>query len=670
MSTLREKHRPGTVAVPVAVILSTLLHLVNISPAAVLLCLAMWIYRLLALVRPLSMPGLTVRTAAGAVLFVIAILTNEGLTIEAFVALLALMISLKLFELDRQRDMVISGILCYFVIVSGMFFSDTLLTTLYITFALVFNTAVLIHVQQAGMGLSRALRLAGRLALQATPFMLILFLLFPRIQGGLWRRPPQISAKTGFSEEIALGRVASLAQSNDIAFRVTFDGPAPQPELLYWRGIVLWHFDGINWNRGSHFRSPAPARPTAASQVGYTLTLEPHQRHWLFSLDLPLTAPGRGIWLMDDYALYSQRPVTGRIAYRMLSTPAGRPFTGESMAAQALQLPDTGNSRARQLARQWRGAASSDQAIIEMGLQYFREGGFRYTLTPGADAAGPNGAGDAIDRFLFNNRAGFCEHYATSFALLMRAAGIPARLVGGYLGGRINPYGDHLVVRQSDAHVWCEVLVGGQWLRVDPTAAVAPMRLRQSLAEVMAAGGVASALSLLDINRLPGWMQLMANAWDLVDSRWNTWVMNYSLADQTRLFAKLGINLNLDKGKVQVAAITIILLAAAYFLLITVLRGPAGGQDRIAKDWLAFCRSLEQIGIPHPPYQGPLDLLKAIKRQRPDLVEQAGAIVELYCTLRYSANAGDRTEDELHRLVRAFSAHRQGGSGDSTSLLQ
>ena len=332
MTALRGRERPGAVAVPVTVILSTLLHLLNISPAAVLLCLVMWAYRLLALVRPLPMPGLPLRTAAGAFFFLVAILTNEGLTVEAFVALLALMISLKLFELDRQRDMVISGILCYFVIVSGMFFSDALLTTLYIALALIFNTAILIHVQQAGMGFARALRLAGRLALQATPFMLILFLLFPRLQGGLWRRPPQIDARTGFSEEIVPGRIASLAQSNDVAFRVTFDGPAPPPELLYWRGIVLWQFDGIGWSRGSHLRSPAPAQPATANPVSYTLTLEPHQRHWLLSLDLPLAAPERGIWLMDDYALYSQRPVTGRIAYRIRSTPAVRPTARDGMA--------------------------------------------------------------------------------------------------------------------------------------------------------------------------------------------------------------------------------------------------------------------------------------------------------------------------------------------------
>lgn len=660
MTALRGRERPGAVAVPVTVILSTLLHLLNISPASVLLCLVMWAYRLLALVRPLPMPGLPLRTAAGAVFFLVAILTNEGLTVEAFVALLALMISLKLFELDRQRDMVISGILCYFVIVSGMFFSDALLTTLYIALALVFNTAVLIHVQQAGMGFARALRLAGRLALQATPFMLILFLLFPRIQGGLWRRPPQIGARTGFSEEIVPGRIASLAQSNDVAFRVTFDGPAPPPELLYWRGIVLWQFDGIGWSRGGHLRSPAPAQPATANPVSYTLTLEPHQRHWLFSLDLPLAAPERGIWLMDDYALYSQRPVTGRIAYRIRSTPAVRPTARDGMAIQALRLPDAGNSRARELARQWRAEGGSDRAIIDKALDYYRKGGFRYTLTPGVAEAGADDR-EAIDWFLFTSRAGFCEHYAASFAFLMRAAGIPTRLVGGYLGGRLNPYGDHLVVRQSDAHAWCEVLVEGQWLRIDPTAAVAPMRLRLSLAEVLAADGITSALSLLDINRLPGWMQLMANGWDLVDSRWNAWVMNYSFADQTRLFAKLGINLNLDKGKIQVAAITLVLLAAAYFLLLALLRGSAERPDRIAEAWLAFCRALEQVGIPRPPHQGPLDLLDAIKRQRPDLAAQAQPIVELYVALRYRADAGDRTVDDLHRLVRGFSPqHRDG----------
>ncbi len=653
MNLANGKQQPGVMAMLVSVILATLLHLVNISPAAVLLCLAMWAYRLLALLRPLAMPGLALRTVAGAALFVVAVLTNEGLTVEAFVALLSLMISLKLFELERRRDLVTGGILCYFVIVSGMFFSDALLTTLYIALALIFNTAVLIHVQHDGMGFGRSLRLAGRLTVQATPFMLILFVLFPRIQGGLWRRPPQLSAKTGFSEEIAPGRIANLALSNDTAFRVHFDGPIPPPERLYWRGIVLEQFDGVGWKRGSIFRPAATRMTKAADTISYTLTLEPHQRPWLFSLDLPMIAPGRGFWLLDDFSLASRQPVTSRLLYQLRSSPSSRPPAREGTTTQTLYLPEVGNGQARNLAKSWRDQGGSDQAIMDRALASFRDNGFRYTLDPGP--VGPDPA-NAIDRFLFKDKAGFCEHYASAFAFLMRAAGIPARLVGGYLGGRVNPYGDHLVVRQSDAHAWCEVLIDGQWLRIDPTAVVAPMRLHSSLAEVLGASGITSALSLLEPGRLPAWMLTLVHVWDLVDSRWNTWVMSYSFADQTRLFARFGINLSMDRGKAQLAVITILLLTAAFFLLLVLLRRKGGQLDNAAQAWLAFRGTLEQAGIACQPYQGPLDLLQQIEQHRPDLADRARAVIELYITLRYRRAGDGRTADDLLGLVDKFSA--------------
>ena len=426
----------------------------------------------------------------------------------------------------------------------------------------------------------------------------------------------------------------------------------PPPERLYWRGIVLSQFNGVSWSRDRSFRPIAPRPAATVDTVSYTLTLEPHQRHWLFSLDLPVTAPaGRGYWLLDDYTLSSQRPVTNRLLYQLRSTSSPRPSTREGIATQALRLPEGGNEQARDLAKRWRAEADSDQAIIDRALANFRNNGYRYTLTPGP--VGPD-AENAIDRFLFRDKVGFCEHYASAFAFLMRAAGIPTRLVGGYLGGRVNPYGDHLVVRQSYAHAWCEVLINGQWLRVDPTAAVAPMRLRASLAEVLAAEGLSSALSLLDPGRLPGWMLAMANVWDLVDSRWNTWVMSYSFADQTRLFARLGINLTLDRGKAQLAVITVILLTAAYFLLLTLLGRTDKGPDTTARAWLAFCGKLEQAGIIRLPHQGPLDLLHQIEQQRPDLADRARAVIDLYISLRYRPEGGNHSVDDLRRLVRDF----------------
>jgi protein-glutamine gamma-glutamyltransferase len=179
---------------------------------------------------------------------------------------------------------------------------------------------------------------------------------------------------------------------------------------------------------------------------------------------------------------------------------------------------------------------------------------------------------DAIDHFLFTSRLGFCEHYAAATAFLLRAAGIPTRLVGGYQGGEVNPYGGYLVVRQSDAHAWCEVLLDGSWQRLDPTAVVAPQRLQSRVADLFAEGE-GGDFSLLGFTRLPRWLQPLGDGWDLINSRWNLWVMQYSFASQTRLFSQIGIDFGLSKGMVQAALLAVVILGAVYFLLLALLRG-------------------------------------------------------------------------------------------------
>ena len=655
-----------------AVVLACLLHLVNISVPTLVLCLGMWGYHLAGFFRPLPRPGARLITVAGALFFLVAAGTNEGLTVEAFVALLVLMIALKLFEIRHQHDATMTVILNYFVIVSGMFFSDSLLVTGYIALSLLYNTAVMVHVRQPAMTLGRSFRLAGRLTLQALPFMLVFFIFFPRFQGSLWGRPALMQERVGISDTIRMGSIASVAENTEVAFRVSFEGEAPPMEELYWRGLILWDFDGLSWTRGER-RSIAPERTvrSPAPPVDYTITLEAHQQRWLYTLDRPVRmVPLRGSWMSEAGEALTWRPVTSRLQYSGTSDPRARrqQLQQGRTALAGLQLPATGNERARALAQGWQQAGSEPRALVNEALNFFSRSGFRYTLNPGTLPANGASAEDAIDYFLFTGKAGFCEHYATSFAFLMRAAGVPTRLVGGYLGGTLNPYGNYLIVRQSDAHVWCEVLLDGSWQRIDPTAAVAPDRLQSNALSRLAAGEGLTLDAWFNFNRLPAWLQPLANGWDLLNMRWNQWVMQYSFAEQSQLFSRLGLDLDRGAAMLSLLISGIALIGIVYFFLLVFLKPATRNRDSVALQWQHFLKKLNKAQLSHHASQGPLQFLQEISHQRPDLAMSATVVVQYYVRLRYSKLEEKQREElqsQFKEAVRQFDVPTPAGEQEN-----
>ena len=646
-----------------AIVLSSLLHLVNISIPTLLLCLGMWGWHTLSLFRPLPQPGPRLLTVAGVFCFFVAASTNEGATVEAFVSLLVLMIALKLFELQRRHDAMMTVIMNYFALVGGMFFSDSLLITLYIVFCLIYNTTALVLVSQPGLDLRRSFHFAGRLTLQALPFMVILFLVFPRFQGGLWGRPKLIQAQSGVSDTLRLGGVASVARNTDVAFRVTFDGPVP-PEPRYWRGLVLWHFDGIVWTHG--YRRGGGFGPErvlgTALPYRYEVTLEPHQERWLYTLDRPLGLQNlRGIWMASAQVAATWRPVTSRLQYQVASDPAARLNVRQPDLRRArvlgLQVPDSGNPKTRALAEGWQQAGLEPAAIVNAALSFFGRGGFRYTLAPD-EALNAGGEENAIDAFLFTVREGFCEHFAASFALLMRTAGVPSRLVVGYLGGEINPYGNYLAVRNSDAHVWCEVLLNNEWQRIDPTAVVAPARLQTGTTSRAAATENLTLDELFSMGNLPAWLKPLGDGWDFLNMRWNQWVMQYSAAEQRQLFASLGLDWGKQASRIGLFIGGIAILGICYFVLLTFVRGGSAQRDAVAASWLKFLGKLESARIPQVRRGlGPMQILAAVRQARPDLAVSAEQVVRTYVRLRYARiPAGQEAvlEQELVQAVRGF----------------
>lgn len=595
------------------------------------------------------LPGGALRALLAAVALV-AVLAEFGTIAgrDAGVALLLSMTALKLLETRARRDFFVVACLGYFLVGTGFLFSQSLPMALYLCGAMLALTTALIGAQRAAP-LARDARLALRMTLQALPVAAALFVLFPRIEGPLWSMPGSgEAAVTGLDDRMEPGSIGRLVRSNELAFRVTFSGNPPPPEQRYWRGPVLWVTDGRRWGPAPPAsRRSAPQLVPRGAATDYTVTLEASHQRWLLALDRPVAGPA-GSSLSADGVLLAGAPITERVQYTARSLPdyATGPLDTVSRRL-ALQLPGPPSDRIAALAATWRAAAGDDAGVVDAALRHFREQPFVYTLTP------PRLGADPVDQFLFETRRGFCEHYAAAFTVLMRSAGIPARVVTGYLGGELNPLGDFLTVRQSDAHAWAEVWLPGRgWTRVDPTVAVAPERAERAIdtvADELPGGAV--RFRARHVGWLTGAARQLRFAYDAVNRGWHQWVLGYDADRQLRLLQRLGI----DYRGVQAMALT---LAAIVGALLLFAGWQAGHRPRRLRDpalaaWERACARLARRGLPRAPHEGPHDFAARVAAGRPDLAAATLQIANLYAARRYGG-AADDTLEALRQAVRAF----------------
>lgn len=589
---------------------------------------------------------------SGAVLYQYGTLLGRN----AGVTLLVVMLALKLLEVKQRRDAVMIVFTSYFLVITNFLFTQTLLIAVYMFASTILITATLSAIthDSPNRPLRSHLRLAGTLLLQALPVMVVLFLLFPRIVGPIWGLPKDAHAGlTGLSGSMSPGAISQLVESEATAFRATFSGTAPAPAQRYWRGPVLWETDGRTWTTGGPVMlAPLPAGrlQPAGDRVVQEITLEPHNKRWLLGLDRPVEISMRATHTVGS-AWRSPQRITGRTRYTVTSYIESRTATLNPMLKRAaLQLPDDLSPRLQDLAQGWRNGAT-DRAVIRKALEHFHNEPFVYTLSP------PLLGADPMDEFLFETRRGFCEHYAAAFVLLMRSAGIPARVVTGYQGGEYNTVGEYWLVRQSDAHAWAEAwLPDSGWERVDPTAAVAPERIERALDLSDLGSGDPVRFRLLG----GGWLE---NNWrslrytlDSLNNSWNQWVLSYSPSRQRELLAALGMK---DAGWKDMIlgllmAISVILAAVAGWMF---LRQPRPA-DPVVHAWNTFCQRLGRMGMPRKPSEGPRDYLRRVIAFRPELASQVNPIAELYITLRYRtpADAAGLLSQLKHR-VRQFTRH-------------
>lgn len=566
------------------------------------------------------------------------------------VALLSVMMALKVMEMTTSRDTMVAVLLAYFLVVTNFFYSQSIPTALYMLLVVWVITATMIGLQDrvARPQFFDIARRAAAMLLQGIPIMLALFLLFPRVQGPLWGLPQiNYSAKTGLSESMSPGDVSSLSLSDGVAFRVLFEQQPEKPAELYWRGPVMWNFDGRTWRAGLNLTARGVSVENLGPALRYTVTMEPHDRSWIFAIDTPLLVPPDA-YLTTDRQLLAKRTVRERLRYEMQSALQYRVDLNESPATlrTARRLPADVAPRARALAAQWRAEGAGDRDIVTRALGLFRSQPFMYTLEPP-----PLGA-DPVDEFLFQTRSGFCEHYASAFTFLMRAADIPARVVTGYLGGEINPVDGYLVVRQSDAHAWSEVWLPNEgWVRVDPTAAVSPLRIERGRAAAIPEG----ELALLERKSFD-WLRQARYAWDAVANTWNQWVLGYNPERQGRFLSKFGMR------DVSWQDLVIILTIVSGGIILTLslallYRINAARPDAVQRAYLSFCANMARRGTVRAPSEGPRDFAARVALQLPELREAALRISGLYIALRYG-NAGNEREADLATLRAAVRALR------------
>jgi protein-glutamine gamma-glutamyltransferase len=567
------------------------------------------------------------------------------------VQFLYLLVGIKFIEARDTRDGTLLICLALFLSLTQFFYVQTIaaaLSTVPVLLALGGTLASLRSGAVSAASDWRAqLRATTRLILQGIPIAALLFVIFPRLAGPLWGSPTEAGARSGLSDSMRPGSISELSLSDAVAFRVDFNGSPPPPALRYWRGPVLSRFDGREW-RAVYKLLPGRFVPRQARTIEYTVTLEPHGKMWLFALEHPSSLPrsptsdplaptGNEIaYLTYDQQLVARAAVAQAIRYTQRSSLRDSYPGTDDNPRESLQLP-LGNARTLAFAKEMREGVDSDRAYINAVLNWFHKEPFVYTLAP------PLLDRDPVDGFLFDSRRGFCEHYAGAFTVLLRAAGIPARVVTGYQGGEMNPDGDYMIVRQSDAHAWAEALLDGQWQRFDPTAAVAPSRIERGLGAALPAGEQVPYFARLEMT----WIKSLRLKWDAVNYQWQRGVVGFNIERQRDLLREFGFE---DRQPWQLVAV----FAGAVFVWGVLLLGSAHlRRSRVDAEvalWNALCRRLARAGLARAPEEGPLAYTRRAGKRWPQWANVLARVGKRYAQLHYGP--GDPKREQMLKELR------------------
>ena len=573
---------------------------------------------------------------------------------QAGVTFLLLLMALKLLEMRARRDIFVVIFLSFFILLTQFMHGQEIhvAAMALLGVAALFFVLISVNLDETDLPAGRKFKMVGVTLLKALPLTAVLFALFPRISGPLWGTPGDLSSgSTGLSNSMSPGTISRLLESTEIAFRVKFTGAPPSNDKLYWRGPVFGTFNGRTWTfRSGETRGPS-IQGEARSTVAYTVTLEPHNQPWLFALDAPAALPMTNEFTSrttSDMRIAINDLVRQRFRYEMRSFTTYR-FNADASEAERrnwLDLPSTFNPRTLGLAEEIRSRSGNDADRVRATLDHLRRGGYEYTLSP------PRLGRHSVDEFLFDTRQGYCEHYASAFVFLMRALDVPARVVTGYQGGELNPVDGFMTIRQSDAHAWSEVWLQGRgWVRIDPTAIVAPLRIDQGASEIARQAGIALAGGA----GRSDWLRSIRFNWEAVENSWNQWVLSYSQERQRDLIKLLGMTPNRESLSLMLAVLVLIVLAVMAMLSLRTRteRDPLGEAFQLMRD------RLERAGVSTAEHLGPRELYARSKRTLvPDDAKRARKLLSRIERMRYSRTSEGVARADIRALRRAIREFR------------
>ncbi|MFZ2725225.1 MAG: DUF3488 and transglutaminase-like domain-containing protein [Methylococcaceae bacterium] len=624
-------------------------HINNMPPFIFGFFCLLLIWRLIAVWKPQYLPTkllLTLLTIIG-----ITLLFNQHQGLfgrNAGTTLFITALALKLMEIKQERDLYLVTYLAFVVAASQFLYNQSLLMAGYIIFVCCVLLATLVCLNSHKPQTLAALKTASLLLAQAIPLTLILFLLFPRIEAPRWMLfEDEHKAKMGLGDSMQAGSISDLVSSDDLVFRVTFEGNIPPPAQRYWRGPVLAHTDGKRWQMINNHGFKPPLPQVSGERYSYTLLIEPQEKTWVFALELP-TAISASLRQNSNYQILTTENPDKRSEYKIVSyTQYNTGELNDSERVNAVQLPAEPSDKIKQLVTQLHGFDNPAENFITGLLNYFRKEDFHYTLTPPLMESNP------IESFLFETRHGFCSHYASAFVYLMRVAHIPARVVTGYQGGEFNKLGNFLEIRQNDAHAWAEVwLVGRGWTRFDPTAAIAPERIEQdsSMQEITE--------GLISFNTSPSiaadWLKNTRQLWRNIDYQWQHWVINYNTINQLKLLSNWGI----DNIRDMLRSLLIIGGIIAGLLTTLLLYQKQKKLDPVLARYQIFIKKLQKINLIKADTEGAKDFANRAIIVLPEKAQAIEQITQLFIQLRYGRQPSKMDFQTFTKLIKAFKVYK------------
>lgn len=557
---------------------------------------------------------------------------------DAGVSLICLMYGFKLLESKTYRDAALTLFISFFIMVMAFLFNQSIEMGLYLLVAMVviLSGTVALNSIEGIKGIKYLSKISGVALLQATPIMLVLFFLFPRLPGPLWGVHDANQGGTGISDSMTPGDIGILALFDDPAFRVKFDGDIPSSNDMYWRGMVFTEYDGVTWREGKRSRLRKSNTPSFTVKYKYRVQMEPNKSRWIFGLE-HLATPPKSSSLFSDFTWRYSQKIYSQLTYQAQSVVYDYQgvILSDSHRSINLQLPRSGNLKTRKWAQDLFSQSNSTQDFIQRVLSVINEQEYYYTLTPKILDE------EMVDSFWLGSREGFCEHYAGAFVFIMRAAGIPARVVTGYQGGEYNPYGDFYLIKQSDAHAWTEVWIDDQgWVRIDPTAAIHPNRIEEDLRARTTRRDSWFSDKDFGFDLPESFWEKAAMRWDAIKSFWDDSLMGYGQDQQNDWLSKLGIKSNQWRYLGYGLATTLILSGLIFGLWL--LRKSAN-RDPVEKYYELLKSKLVKEGVEIPHHYGPKSILELLQKEYPNLAKKFSTPLQFYIAIRYKDSADEES---------------------------